>query len=143
VLPDGDLFLGMFLPDMKRGRRLVARAMFPAVRRSVIADFGIDELSVEHAFGKIASAGQCLQAELQPSGYLCGDVFSVADLTLAALVSPLVAPQRFPYPQPQRGHPLMAPLRAALTEAGILDWTREMYERHRGSSAEISAPASA
>jgi glutathione S-transferase len=109
----------------------------------VHADFGIDELSVEHAFGKIAAAGERMRAELRPSGYLCGDAFSVADLTLAALVAPLVAPEEFPYPQPQRGHPRFEPLRSALTDAGILDFTLEMYARHRGDSAEVSSPGSA
>jgi glutathione S-transferase len=138
-LADRDLFLGMFVPDMGRGRRIVARRIFPLVRRRVIADFGIDERSVDHAYGKLRDAGERFQTERQPSGYLCGTNFSVADLTLAALVSPLVAPEEFPYPQPQRGHPLLAPLRDALDEVGIGDFAREMYARHRGRSAEIVA----
>jgi glutathione S-transferase len=142
-LPEADLWLGMFLPDMNGGRRALARALFPVVRRRVNADFGIDELSVEHAFERIDAAGQRLRAELQPGGYLCRAGFSVADLTLAALVAPLVAPEQFPYPQPQRDHARFAPLRSALGEAGILDWTREMYARHRDGSAEVSSPGSA
>ena len=89
------------------------------------------------AFAKVRAAGRRFQAELQPSGYLVGAGFTVADLTLAALVSPAVAPEQFPYPQPQRGHSLFAPLRDALSEYGILDWARQMYARHRGASAEI------
>jgi hypothetical protein len=54
----------------------------------------------------------------------------------------VVAPEQFPYPQPQRGHPLLAPLRAALAESGILEWTLETYRRHRGVSAEVPAVAS-
>ena len=78
--------------------------MFPRVggRR---ADFAIDEPSVAHAFEKLRAAGERFQAELQPSGYLVGGTFTVADLTLAALLSPVVAPPQFPYPQPQRDHP--------------------------------------
>jgi glutathione S-transferase len=75
---------------------------------------------------------------LQPSGYLVGDRFSVADLTLAALLSQTVAPEQFPYPQAQRGHPRVAPIRDALAEEGLLQWTLDMYARHRGSSAEIA-----
>ena len=33
-----------------------------------------------------------LEADLQPSGYLVGERFSVADLTAASLFTPLVAP---------------------------------------------------
>ena len=75
--------------------------------------------------------------ELQPSGYLVGESFTVADLTLAALVAPAVAPEQFPYPQPQREHPRLAELRAGLAEEGLADWARAIYARHRGASAEI------
>jgi glutathione S-transferase len=141
TLADPGLMLAMFTPDLPAHRRLLARAMFPLIRRQVTADFGIDDRSVEHAYGKVRAAGERFRAELQPSGYLVGDRFTVADLTLAALVSPVVAPEQFPYPQPQRGHRLLEPLRQALAESGLLDWTRDMYSRHRGTSAEIPAAA--
>ena len=66
-----------------------------------------------------------------------GDGFTVADLTLAALLSPAVAPEEFPYAQPQRGHPALAPLRDALDEHGLANWTRSIYSKHRGQSAEV------
>jgi glutathione S-transferase len=141
VLADGKLMLGMFVPDLPGARRVVARATFPWLRRRLTAAFGIDDRSIEHSYRKIRAAGERFQAELQTSGYLCGDRFSVADLTLAALVAPVVAPEQFPYPQPQRGHPLLEPLRAALAESGILEWTHEMYRRHRSQSAEITVRA--
>jgi glutathione S-transferase len=87
---------------------------------------------------KVRAAGDRFRAELQPSGYLVGDGFTVADLTLAALLAPAVAPEQFPYPQPQRGHPRFEPLREALAEQGLLDWTRQIYSRHRSPSAEIA-----
>jgi glutathione S-transferase len=140
MLPDGNLTLGAFFPDLKGIRRLALRAMFPLGRRRFIAALRINERSVELAWKKVRAAGERFRAELQPSGYLVGDSFTVADLTLAALVGPLVAPEQFPYPQPQRGHPLLAPLRAVLSESGLLEWTREIYARHRGVSAEITRP---
>jgi glutathione S-transferase len=138
VLPDGGLMLGAFAPDLKGARLLAARARFPRIRRNVIADFAIDEQSVALAYERLRAAGQRFEAELQASGYLAGDAFTVADLTLAALLAPLVAPDQFPYPQPQRGHPRLAPLRDALAGPGLLDWTLEMYARHRGRSAEVA-----
>ena len=140
MLGSGGLFLGAFTPDLPAARRLVARLAFPLVRRRVRRSFGIDERSVELAFEKVRAAGEGLRAEMSPRGYLVGDGFSVADLTLAALVAPLVAPPQFPYPQPQRDHELLEPLRQALAEAGLLDWTLDMYARHRGESAEVAAP---
>jgi glutathione S-transferase len=140
LLPNPKLLLGTFFPDLPARRVLLARATFPVHRRRVIADFGIDDFSVGFAWGKVAAAGERFREELQPSGYLVGECFTVADLTLAALVSPVVAPEQFPYPQPQRDHLLLAPLRGALSEAGLVDWARDIYARHRGRSAEIEAP---
>jgi glutathione S-transferase len=133
------LFLSTFTPDMPGHRRLAARAMFPRLRRRIKSAFGIDERSIENAYAKVRAAGERFQAELQPSGYLVGDRFSVADLTLAALVSPGVAPEQFPYPQPQRDHPSVEPLRETLAESGLLEWARDIYARHRGTSAEVAA----
>jgi glutathione S-transferase len=139
LLPDPELLLTTFTPDLQGGRRVVARATYPLIRRRLVADFGIDERSVELAEGKCRAACERFRAELGPSGYLVGDRFTVADLTLAALVAPLVAPEQFPYPQPQRGHPRLADVRELLEEQGAGEWTREVYARHRGESAEISA----
>jgi glutathione S-transferase len=138
MLPDANLTLGAFASDLKRVRRLVARATFARVRPRVAAEFAIDDRSVALAYEKVHAAGERFRAELQPSGYLVGDTFTVADLTLAALLAPLVAPEQFPYPQPQRGHPLLAPLRDALAKEGLFDWTRDMYARRRSPSAEVT-----
>ena len=137
MLPDRDLLLGAFFPDAGRATRLAGRAAYGAVRRQFVSNLGVDDAAVATAFDKLRAAGERARAELQPSGYLVGDRFTVADLTLAALLSPLVAPPEFPYPQPQRGHPLLAPAREAVVAAGLLDWAREMYARHRGESAEV------
>jgi glutathione S-transferase len=137
ALGDANLLLGAFTPDLRGTRRLTARATFRLVRRRLRRDFRIDESSVEEAFGKVAGAGERMRAKLGPSGYLVGDTFSVADLTLASMCAPAVAPPQFQYPQPQRGHPLFAPLREALAAAGLLDFTLRMYELHRGVSAEM------
>ena len=94
--------------------------------------------TVEESREKVRAAFDMIETEAGPSGYLVGDHFSVADLTLAALLSQTVAPEQFPYPQAQRGHPRVAPIRDALAEEGLLQWTLDMYARHRGSSAEIA-----
>ena len=141
MLPDPGLLLGAFTPDMGVARRLATRAAFPLLRPRLAAGFGIDDRGVALAYDKVRAAGERFQAELGPSGYLVGDGFSIADLTLAALLAPAVAPEQFPYPQPQRGHPLLAPLREVLAGPGLLDWTRAIYERHRCRSAEVGGGA--
>ena len=79
-----------------------------------------------------------IEAELQPSGYLVGDRFSVADLTAAALMTPLLAPPGRPYvpaTTPQASLDLRAELEARPGGA----WVTEMYTRHRGVSTEMIA----
>ena len=128
--------LDMFAPDIPLHRRLVARALYPRIRRGVVRDFDIDDAAVEAAYARIAEVGRMLADETRDGPYLVGDEFTVADLTLAAIVSPAVAPEQFPYAQPQRHHPAFARVQEALEDAGIAAWTREMYARHRGRSAE-------
>jgi glutathione S-transferase len=140
LIPDPKLLLGTFDSDLRGVRLLRARAMYPLIRRRVVSGFGIDARGVALAMKKCRAAGERFRAELQPTGYLVGDCFTVADLTVAALVSPLIAPEQFPYPQPQRGHPRLAPLRHMLDEYGVGEWARGIYAGHRGVSAEISPP---
>jgi glutathione S-transferase len=142
VLPDPALMLGTFAPDLVGARRLAARATFAPLRRRIVSQFGISLESVDLAYEKLHAACQRFQRELEPSGYLVGDRFTVADLTLASMVAPAVAPEQFPYPQPQRRHPLLAPVRDPLAKSGLAAWAEEMYARHRGTSAEVThAPA--
>jgi glutathione S-transferase len=138
LLPDRELLLGAFFQDVTGVRRRAMSAAYPAVRRAMTSALEIDDHTVAEAFEQLRRARERFRAELQPSGYLVGDGFTVADLTLASLLAPLVAPEQFPYPQPQRGHPSFAPLEEALTEDGLADWARAIYARHRGRSAEVS-----
>jgi glutathione S-transferase len=139
MLDHPDVLLGAFFQDLGPVRLRAARAAFPAVRRGFVSALGIDDEAVALARAKLRAAGERFQAEVQPSGYLSGDGFTVADLTLAALMTPLVAPEGFPYPQPQREHPAFEALLDEASSSGIVDWTRGIYLRHRGESAEIAA----
>ena len=77
-------------------------------------------------------------AELGPSGHLAGDAFSVADLTAAALLSPIVLPPEFPYPPPEPRPQHFVALRASLEGHPAFRWVLETYRRHRGTSAAIT-----
>ncbi len=76
--------------------------------------------------------------ELQPSGYLAGDGFTVADLTGAAMLWPLVLPKQFPYKLPAAMPPPMALERAHLAEHPALKWAAGIYAKHRGRSAALA-----
>jgi glutathione S-transferase len=85
---------------------------------------------------KVAAALDRIMAELQPNGYLVGSSFSIADLSAAALLFPLAWPAELQYRYPD---PPEWQLLESLIQHPAVDWIRETYRRHRGSSLEIAA----
>jgi glutathione S-transferase len=116
--------------------RTTFRTLAPAMRAFARWRFDVDAASAEVARGKILAAFDRIEAELEPSGYLVGDRFTVADLTAAALLSPIVRPQEFPY----RAFASLEPVagRDALTVRPAFRWVAEIYRRHRGTSVEVA-----
>jgi glutathione S-transferase len=82
-----------------------------------------------------------LEHEVQPSGFLVGDRFTVADLTAAALLSPLVRPPEFPYKTPAPVPEPLAKIRDSVSTHPAFRWTLETYAHHRGESAEVESEA--
>ena len=80
---------------------------------------------------KAIAAMDRLEAELQPSGYLVGDSFSIADLTAASLFYPVVSPANFPYPLIAEVPPEARDLLDSLAARPGGRWVATMYERHR------------
>jgi glutathione S-transferase len=109
--------------------KLAAIPMGVAMRRY----YGVDNGAVTRAWEGIEEAIDRFQSELQPSGYLVGSRFSVADLTFAALVGTGVQPPGFPYPAREPEHRGAPQLRSLLAERGVLEWIEDMYARHRGA----------
>lgn len=110
MLPDPKLMLGAFVPDPRGLCYLLARGSYLRIRRRMLSDFEIDERTVARAYDKLVAAGQRFRAARGPNGYLVAKRFTVADLTLALLITPLVAPPEFPYPQPDRDRPRVGQL---------------------------------
>ncbi len=131
-------FLGMGMSE--RARRAM-RAVFPAFRAFYKLRHKISAATMEAAPAKVVAALDRITAELQPSGYLVGDRFGVADLTAAALLSPLVQPPEFPYLPPARLREPLGGVRDRLASHPAFGWVEEMYRRHRGTSAEVPAAA--
>jgi len=83
----------------------------------------------------LAAALDRVTDELQPSGYLVGERFTVADLTAAALLFPLAWPAELQYDYPD---PPDSPSMKSFEAHPALDWIRDIYRRHRGASAETA-----
>jgi glutathione S-transferase len=139
VLPHTAYSAAMLTPGFGRLTRLVYRALFPGVRSIMRSGMRIDATGADLGRQKIKAALDRISAELGPSGYLAGDGFSVADLTAAALLSPLVMPPEFPYQPPGPLPEPAAATRRSFESHPAFSWVREIYRRHRGRSAEIGA----
>ena len=120
----------------ERTRRLM-RAIFPVMARFYRMRHKIDAASAEEGRAKIIAGLDRVVSELQPSGYLVGDRFSVADLTAASLLGVLAAPALLEYPPPAPQPPSLAELVGLVSSHTAGKWVAEMYRRHRGKSAEI------
>lgn len=118
-------------------RARTLRLAFPLLRRSVAARYGVDKGRAEAAVTRIRDGLARIEAEEGPAGFLAGDRFSVADLTAAALLAPLVRPEQYPYPLPAYPASLEA-IRESL-DGHAFDWVRGMYARHRPASVEVPA----
>jgi glutathione S-transferase len=92
------------------------------------------EPAARRAKSRVLAVLDRLEAELGDREYLVGGRFSVADLTAASLLYPLVLPEQAPKPvqeMPER----YERLRASLASRRGYRWVREIYATHRGSGA--------
>jgi glutathione S-transferase len=109
--------------------------------------FGINARTAAQSRIRVRAAMRLIEDALDGREYLVGDRFTVADLSAAALVAPLVGPPELPYRRP--GVPLSPSLERIARELRDMPagaWVLRMYERHRlpgaGSPPAAEAPTS-
>jgi glutathione S-transferase len=138
---DREAVVGLLTSGMAEGPRRTVRAIYPAFAAYYKLRHRINPRTVADAPAKVVAGLDRIAREVGSSGYLVGDEFSVADLTAAALFSPLVMPPEFPYPPPEPAPRSLVELRASLSQHPGYRWVVETYRRHRGTSAEVPAAA--
>jgi glutathione S-transferase len=137
LLKDGRATRDATLEGFGRGTRAVNAATFPVTRVLVRRSLGADREGAERGRAQTIEAMDRIESLAGRSGYLAGDGFSVADLTGAALMAPLVDPPGFAYPTPVPWPEAWEELRSELRDRDAWAWVEEMYARHRGSSSEV------
>jgi glutathione S-transferase len=138
LLPYPDTLLLLFTQGQPRPARALLRAAFPLLRARMRRKLEITADAARESRRKTIAAMDRLEDEIQPSGYLVGDSFTVADLTAAALLSPLVRPAQFSYRLPERWPEPVEAFRDSVKDHPGYAWVTEMYRRHRGSSAAVN-----
>jgi glutathione S-transferase len=139
LLPASDTAVALLTIGCGAGLQRVYRGLFPLVRAAMRKDMRIDDAGARLGRERTVAALDRVARELQPSGYLVGDRFGVADLTAAALLFPLVLPPEFPYTPNVVLPDAIARFRASLAEHPAYRWAEDMYRRHRGTSVERAA----
>lgn len=125
-LPGSEAIAGRFGSTFTQLRyRVAAEAAAEAARRDVLV--GLDRL----------------ESELDAAGgdYLVGDRFSVADLTAAALLYPLVNPPEGPHVLPDVGPAGYEEFRASIADRAGYRWIADVYAQHREPAATAAATA--
>lgn len=126
------------LTRLPGGRSMAGRSakLFAGLRYSVKS-----EQRAEEARERIVAGLDRLEAELDGGDYLVGDSFSVADLTAASLLYPIVSPPEGPQlPDPPEAYERF---RAPLKDRPGYRWVEEMFRRHRARGAARRAEAAA
>ena len=141
ILPYPKYVRALFVSHASPAVQLAHRAISPVIGAVMRKQMNITPASAEIAQRKTMEAMDRLTKELRPSGYLVGDRFTVADLTAAALLSPIVRPPEFPYkaamPLPEPG----VKVRESVSSHPAFQWTLKIYREHRGESAEVVTQA--
>ena len=119
------------IPGAVRDKRWAQAAggKFGSIYTNARFRVGSDERA-EAAKAKVVAAVDRLEAELDGGEYMVGDSFSVADLTAASLLYPIVNPPEGPSIIPD-GNPELEEFFGPLRERPGGVWIRQMFARHR------------
>lgn len=138
LLPYPSTVAMLFVGQASTFHRLIFHAIFPTVRPQMRRYMKIYPAEAETGRQRTVAAMDRIASEIHSTGYLVGDHFTVADLTAAALLWPLLMPKEFPYRLPTKLPPTFAKAREQLAKHPALSWATGIYERFRGQSAAIS-----
>ena len=121
--------------------RLPERFAGAYARAFVRVRFGTaSQKRAEAARGRVEQAFERLESELGEREYLVGDRFTVADLTAASLLYPLVLPPEGPTP-PELISESLHRFRAQFEDRPGYRWIEEMFRRHRRTpGADVPSP---
>ncbi|HEY8759331.1 MAG TPA: glutathione S-transferase family protein [Candidatus Dormibacteraeota bacterium] len=138
ILPYRRVAVPLTTQGLGVGVRVMFTLGYPGIRRAVRRAMDADDDGARRGREATVRGLERVEDELGGREYLVGERFSVADLTAAALLCPLVAPPEFAYDWPPAWPDEWEEFRRSLADRPGYQWVQEMYRRHRGSSAAIS-----
>jgi glutathione S-transferase len=132
LLTEPDALCAIFAGGKPATARWLYRRAFPLTRPIMARANGVTgDAACERAFEVSTRSLDFVATSVGPAGYLAGDRFSVADLTAAALLAPLVFPD---HPDMARPVPTPEPLERFIARFAShpgAEWVRAQYAKHR------------
>ena len=132
LVNEGGYLTRMFARDANPVSSLLYWVTFPLARGLIARANGVtDPDNVTRAFETTRRALDQVAEQTRETGYLCGAEFSVADLTAAALLAPLLA---LNHPDMARPRPVPKSLQTLYQRWDghpAMNWVRRQYELHR------------
>ena len=139
ILPDRTFAIALFTEGFGEKLRGFYDQAFPMIEQVMRTEMQIDEAGVAESRRKVSAALDRIHHERDGRDHLVGSHFSVADLSAAALLAPLIVPPEFPFSYPEPRPAGLEAMRGEFTAHPSCAWALDVYRRHRGSSAEIGA----
>jgi len=122
------------MPDKAYQNLLPLMRVFPTFYRF---RHKISDKQLETDRATVSTVLDRIEQERQGRAYLVGDVFTVADLTAAAMLSPVLQPPEIQYPLRVDLPPYLRDYRAKLLQHPATHWAADIYRLHRSPSAEV------
>jgi glutathione S-transferase len=142
MLPERELLLSFNNVGVPRWEDRAMRIGWPVITRFAARELGITP-GIEQEDEPIVWSEFDFVGELLADGrpYLCGDRFSAADLTFAALAGPAVVPPEYTVelPQPDTLPPVAKALVERAREHPAGRFALEMFKRHRRERVAVQA----
>lgn len=129
-----EVFRKIFYREYSGPRRVIGQWMAVGIRRAIATMYDVRSASAREIPTLIREAADRLERDLEGgSGYLLEDRFTLADVTVASLLGPVVGPPGSPW-DVDFGVPELQSLRAELSARPAGDYITRMYAA-RGSTA--------
>ena len=122
------------MPDGAYRRLRPLLRIFPAYYRF---RHKISDAKLEADRASVSAALDRIERERRGRSHLVGEAFTVADLTAASMLSPILQPPEIQYPLRVEWPQYLREYRAELLKHPAAQWASEIYRRHRGRSAAV------
>ena len=135
ILEDTGFCAAAFSIGRSATERAAYRAMFPMLRRGIRVAWSLTPERAATARTELMRAIESVERSLPaPGEYLVHEELTAADITLAALLSPLIQPGWSPFRLQDRLPDSARALQDEVEERPSMVWVRALYAQHRGAS---------